>query len=128
MLVKTQGETSLARVVHYHFSTATTGSKDLAQWIARGPVDEPVATQYSENWRLAMLVLTRKKSEMIRIGDNVVIKVISAGNGKVKIGIEAPNDVRVVRAELSPEPEAPMIPTQTLRDRVLARRHVATAK
>lgn len=75
-----------------------------------------------------MLVLTRKKSEMIRIGDNVVIKVISTGNGKVKIGIEAPNDVRVVRAELSPEPEAPMIPTQTLRDRVLARRHVSAAK
>lgn len=75
-----------------------------------------------------MLVLTRKKCEMIRIGDNVVIKVISCGNGKVKIGIEAPNDVRVVRAELTPEPEAPMIPTQTLRDRVLARRNVAAAK
>jgi carbon storage regulator len=75
-----------------------------------------------------MLVLTRKKSEMIRIGDNVVIKVISSGNGKVKIGIEAPNDVRVVRAELNTESDAPMMPTQTLRDRVLARRHVATAK
>ena len=75
-----------------------------------------------------MLVLTRKKSEMIRIGDNVVIKVISSSNGKVKIGIEAPQDVRVVRAELNPEPDAPMIPTQTLRDRVLARRQVVTAK
>lgn len=75
-----------------------------------------------------MLVLTRKKSEMIRIGDNVVIKVISSGNGKVKIGIEAPNDVRVVRAELNAEPNVPMIPTQTLRDRVLARRHMVAAK
>ena len=75
-----------------------------------------------------MLVLTRKKSEMIRIGDNVVIKVISCGNGKVKIGIEAPNDVRVIRAELSVEPAAPMIPTQSLRDRILARRHTLTAK
>ena len=75
-----------------------------------------------------MLVLTRKKSEMIRIGDNVVIKVISCGNGKVKIGIEAPNDVRVIRAELGVEPAAPMIPTQSLRDRVLARRSVLTAK
>ncbi len=75
-----------------------------------------------------MLVLTRKKSEMIRIGDSVVIKVISTGNGKVKIGIEAPNDVRVVRAELDACSEAPKVPTQSLRDRIVARRHVATAK
>jgi carbon storage regulator len=47
-----------------------------------------------------MLVLTRKQAEMIRIGDSIVIKVISAGRGKVKIGIEAPNDIRVIRAEL----------------------------
>ena len=79
-----------------------------------------------------MLVLTRKKSEMIRIGDNIVIKVISTGNGKVKIGIEAPIDVRVTRAELNVEAHvespAPMIPTQNLRDRVLARRHTLAAK
>lgn len=47
-----------------------------------------------------MLVLTRKQEEMIRIGHDIVIKVISTGRGKVKIGIEAPNDVRVMRAEL----------------------------
>ncbi len=47
-----------------------------------------------------MLVLTRKKSEMIHIGDNIVIKVISTGKGKVKIGIEAPGEIRVMRAEM----------------------------
>jgi carbon storage regulator len=47
-----------------------------------------------------MLVLTRKKNEMIRIGNDVVIKVISTGRGKVKLGIQAPTDVRVLRAEL----------------------------
>lgn len=47
-----------------------------------------------------MLVLTRKKSEMIHIGDHIVIKVISTGRGKVKIGIEAPGEVRVMRAEM----------------------------
>jgi hypothetical protein len=36
--------------------------------------------------------------------------------------------LRVVRAELNTESDAPIMPTQTLRDRVLARRHVATAK
>lgn len=47
-----------------------------------------------------MLVLTRKRSEKILIGDNIVIKVIKAGRNTVKIGIEAPSDVRVLREEL----------------------------
>ncbi len=47
-----------------------------------------------------MLVLTRKRSEMIRIGDDIVVKVIRAGKTYVKIGIEAPANVRVLRAEL----------------------------
>ena len=48
-----------------------------------------------------MLVLTRKQGETIRIGDQIVIKVISTGRGKAKIGIEAPGDVRVLRGELA---------------------------
>lgn len=47
-----------------------------------------------------MLVLTRKRSEKIHIGDNIVIKVIKSGRNSVKIGIEAPDNVRVLRAEL----------------------------
>jgi carbon storage regulator CsrA len=47
-----------------------------------------------------MLVLTRKKSEAIRIGENVFVKVIRTGRSTVKIGIEAPANVRVVRGEL----------------------------
>ena len=55
-----------------------------------------------------MLVLTRKQSEMIQIGDDVVIKVIRTGKSTVKIGIEAPAHVRVLRAELCDEgPQAP---------------------
>lgn len=47
-----------------------------------------------------MLVLTRKKSQMIRIGNDIVVKVIQTGKGSVKIGIDAPREVRVVRGEL----------------------------
>jgi len=47
-----------------------------------------------------MLVLTRKTAETIQIGNDVVIKVISCGRGRVKIGVEAPGNVRVVRGEL----------------------------
>ena len=47
-----------------------------------------------------MLILTRKPAETIHIGDDIVIKVIRTGNGSVKIGVEAPQDVRVMRGEL----------------------------
>jgi carbon storage regulator CsrA len=50
-----------------------------------------------------MLVLTRKKAQMIQIGDNIVIKVIQTGRSTVKIGVDAPANVRVLRGELSDE-------------------------
>ena len=48
-----------------------------------------------------MLVLTRKRAEVIRIGENVTVKVIRTGKNTVKIGIEAPADIRVLRGELA---------------------------
>ncbi|QDT65411.1 carbon storage regulator CsrA [Calycomorphotria hydatis] len=48
-----------------------------------------------------MLVLTRKQAESIQIGDNIKIKVIRTGKGSVKIGIDAPKSIRVMRAELT---------------------------
>ncbi len=47
-----------------------------------------------------MLVLTRKRDGVIRIGENIVIRVIRTGKSSVKIGVEAPADIRVVRGEL----------------------------
>lgn len=49
-----------------------------------------------------MLVLTRKRDGVIRIGENIVIRVIRTGKSSVKIGVDAPAEVRVVRGELSP--------------------------
>ena len=51
-----------------------------------------------------MLVLTRKRTEMIKIGDDIVITVIHTSRGSVKLGIQAPSNVRVLRAELSDRP------------------------
>lgn len=48
-----------------------------------------------------MLILTRKPMETIRIGEDVVIRVTRIGKGAVKLGIEAPAAVRVMRGELS---------------------------
>ncbi len=50
-----------------------------------------------------MLVLSRKLDESIVIGDNIVIKVISIDNGVVKLGIEAPTDISIIRDELIQE-------------------------
>ncbi len=47
-----------------------------------------------------MLVVTRKTDEGIVIADNIVIKVLDVGKDRVKIGIEAPKNVRIVREEL----------------------------
>lgn len=47
-----------------------------------------------------MLVLTRVESERIKIGDDIVITLVKAANGKARIGIEAPRQKNVVREEL----------------------------
>ena len=51
-----------------------------------------------------MLVLTRKKSETIQIGENITVRVIRTGATTVKIGIDAPANVRILRGELSNQP------------------------
>ena len=48
-----------------------------------------------------MLVLARKTDESILIGDNIHVKVISIEKGVVKLGIEAPSDVTIIRDELA---------------------------
>jgi len=50
-----------------------------------------------------MLVLTRKRGERIMIGDEVVITVIEVSGDQVRIGIEAPRSVTVMREELQAE-------------------------
>ncbi|MFN9370848.1 MAG: carbon storage regulator [Planctomycetaceae bacterium] len=47
-----------------------------------------------------MLVLARKKAETILIGEEIVIKVLHMRNGVVRIGIDAPSSVRVMRGEV----------------------------
>ncbi len=47
-----------------------------------------------------MLVLTRKLQEQIRIGDNIVVTILQIRGQSVRVGIEAPKNVRVLRAEL----------------------------
>jgi carbon storage regulator len=47
-----------------------------------------------------MLVLTRKASERILIGNSIVLTVVKIQGGSVRLGIEAPPEVHIARAEL----------------------------
>ena len=47
-----------------------------------------------------MLVLSRKRDESIRIGDDIVLTVIEVRGDKVRIGIDAPREVPVHRQEV----------------------------
>jgi carbon storage regulator len=49
-----------------------------------------------------MLVLSRKESERIRLGESIIITVVGVSGDKVKLGIQAPRDVLVLREELKP--------------------------
>jgi carbon storage regulator len=47
-----------------------------------------------------MLVLNRKKGESLFIGDHIEITVVELGSDQVKIGINAPREIAIYRAEI----------------------------
>ena len=50
-----------------------------------------------------MLVITRKKGESILIGDNIEITIVKLDDGSVKLAIEAPRNIIILRKELYKE-------------------------
>ncbi|GIN85249.1 hypothetical protein J6TS2_16350 [Heyndrickxia sporothermodurans] len=50
-----------------------------------------------------MLVLTRKKGEAIKIGDDIEIKIVSIQGDQIKIGINAPKSIEIHRQEIYQE-------------------------
>jgi len=77
-----------------------------------------------------MLVLTRKMDEAIRIGDDIVVKVVSIDKNSVRLGIEAPGDVVLLREELfqavseenvrAATSEEADLPLESLKERIAA--------
>lgn len=47
-----------------------------------------------------MLVLTRRVDQKITISHNIVVKILRVAAGHVRIGVDAPRSVRVIRGEL----------------------------
>ena len=52
-----------------------------------------------------MLIITRKKGESLMIGDDIEIVISKIDDGSVKIGINAPRDIEILRKELYEEVE-----------------------
>lgn len=53
-----------------------------------------------------MLVLSRKPGERILIGDNVAVTIVRIGPNTVRLGIEAPRELQIVREEIFETAEA----------------------
>jgi carbon storage regulator len=47
-----------------------------------------------------MLILTRRPGESLTIGDDVVVTVVGVSGNQIRLGITAPQEVRVLRAEI----------------------------
>lgn len=48
-----------------------------------------------------MLILTRKISEKIMMGDDIIVTVLGINGSRVRIGIDAPDDVKILRSEIA---------------------------
>jgi carbon storage regulator len=66
-----------------------------------------------------MLVLSRKQGERIRIGNDVRITIVRIGPNSVRVGIEAPDDLNIVREELCFGETAQHAPESSPMDRVV---------
>jgi carbon storage regulator len=55
-----------------------------------------------------MLVLSRRESQRIQLGESIVVTVVRVNGDQVRLGIEAPASVRVLRGELEPRNPPPV--------------------
>lgn len=62
-----------------------------------------------------MLVLARRVGQTIHIGDDIVIQVISERSGMVRLGIEAPEEIKILRGEHIAQQEKHHRPERTKR-------------
>ena len=52
-----------------------------------------------------MLVLSRKERQSIRLGDDITVTIVRLSGDQVRLGIDAPREIRVLRDELEPHEE-----------------------
>jgi len=50
-----------------------------------------------------MLVISRKENQRVKLGENIEIVIVEISKNQVKIGIEAPKEIKILRSELLEE-------------------------
>ena len=66
-------------------------------WLNKDSLHDP----FPHSRKTEMLVLTRKPGEKVFIGDDIVVAVVEVTGNRVRIGIDAPDHVRILREELA---------------------------
>ena len=59
------------------------------------------AVNYKHYREVAMLVLTRREGESLKIGDDIIVTVTKIRNEQVRVGVTAPSGVAVLREEIA---------------------------
>jgi carbon storage regulator len=76
-----------------------------------------------------MLILSRRETEKVCLGENIVLTIVRVAGDKVRIGIEAPPDVVVLRTELDEpraiEPPSVPLPMAKIKPRQSPKRRAA---
>jgi carbon storage regulator CsrA len=73
-----------------------------------------------------MLVLTRKASEKIVIGSEITLTVVALDSKRVRIGIDAPEHIRILRSELEDGfKDSPLLPEKPRVNKLGRRRELA---
>lgn len=57
-----------------------------------------------------MLILSRREAESICLGDDIVLTIVTVGNDKVRIGVQAPPEIRILRNELEAQEQTIAFP------------------
>ena len=65
-----------------------------------------------------MLVLSRKESERVKLGDSIVLTIVRVSGDRVRLGIEAPENMVILREELDESKVKSVLPNVVTADEV----------
>jgi carbon storage regulator len=63
-----------------------------------------------------MLILTRRPTQTVKIGDDVTVTVLEIRGTQVRLGVNAPRDTAILREEIIGKPRAPRTPGGALNE------------
>lgn len=84
------------------FKQLTRSKTNTASLVSGKPIRDSRAGRYCGGGQ-AVLVLARRVGEVIKIGENIYVRIVSVVGQQVRVGIDAPREVVILRGELLEE-------------------------